>query len=175
MQMRKSSSWTKKHSTSQKKSDNQITSYIVDVLIRTNLVKVTDEIVQLIIRQGNVVLVGSVDRLGTPNISPRYVMAILEDEKIVFADAYLNKTYANVKSWPKITVAIVDQANRSGFQLKGDAEEIVDPGVNAQAAQKLKELGFKGGPAKVWALNVKEIYSIEPSEKSKEPLISAYG
>lgn len=139
------------------------------------MVKVNDEIVQLIIKQGNVVLVGSVDRLGTPNISPRYVMAILEDEKIVFADAYMNKTYTNVKSWPKITVAVVDQANRAGFQLKGDAEEITDPVITAQAAQKLNDLGFKSGPATVWALNIKEIYSIKPSEKSKKPLISAYG
>lgn len=121
------------------------------------------------------VLVGSVDRMGTPNISPRFVMAILEEEKIVFADAYMNKTYANIKSWPKITVAIVDQANRSGFQLKGDAEEITDPDMNEQAAQKLKELGFKGISTKVWALNIKEIYSIKPNEKSKDPLISPYG
>ena len=56
------------------------------------MVKVTDEIVQLIIRQESIVLVGSVDRMGIPNISPRYVMAILGDEKIVFADAYMNKT-----------------------------------------------------------------------------------
>lgn len=107
------------------------------------MVKVSDEIVQLIIQQGNMVLVGSVDRMGTPNISPRFVMAILEEEKIVFADAYMNKTYANIKSWPKITVAIVDQANRSGFQLKGDAEEITDPDMNEQAAQKLKDLGLR--------------------------------
>ncbi|MEM2160590.1 MAG: pyridoxamine 5'-phosphate oxidase family protein [Candidatus Nitrosotenuis sp.] len=139
------------------------------------MVKVNDEIVQLIIRQDNIVLVGSVDRAGIPNISPRYVMAILDDEKIVFADAYMNKTYANVKSWPKITVAIVDQANRSGFQLKGDVEEITDPNIVGQATQKLKDLGFPCGPASVWALNIKEIYSIKPSEKSKEPLISAYG
>ena len=139
------------------------------------MVKIGDEIVQLIIREGNIVYVGSVDRMGIPNISPRYVMAILDDEKIVFADAYMNKTYANVKSWPKITVAIVDKANRSGFQLKGDAEEIEDPGVIAQAGQKLKDLGFKSGPTTVWALNIKEIYSIKPSEKSKEPLMSAYG
>lgn len=139
------------------------------------MVKIGDEVVQLIIRQGNVVFVGSVDRMGIPNISPRYVMAIIEDEKIVFADAYMNKTYANVRSWPKITVAIVDKVNRSGFQLKGDAEEISDPDVIAQAAQKLMELGFPNKPTAVWALNIKEIYSITPSEKSKEPLMSAYG
>ncbi|MFY9301422.1 MAG: pyridoxamine 5'-phosphate oxidase family protein [Candidatus Nitrosotenuis sp.] len=139
------------------------------------MVKVTDEIVQLIIREENVVLVGSVDILGIPNISPRYVMAILDDEKIVFADAFMNKTYANVKTWPRVTVAIVDKANRAGFQLKGDAEEITDKEIIAQAKQKLRDLGFETGPTLVWALNIKEIYSIKPSEKSKNPLISAYG
>ena len=139
------------------------------------MVKLSDEIVQLIIRQENVVLVGSVDRMGIPNISPRYVMAILDDERVIFADAYVNKTYANMRSWPKITVAIVDKDNRSGFQLKGDVEEITDPDVIAQAAQKLMDLGFPSKPTMVWALNVKEIYSIKPSEKSKEPLMSAYG
>lgn len=139
------------------------------------MVKLSDEIVHLIIRQRNVVFVGSVDRMGIPNISPRYVMAILDDEKVVFADAYMNKTYANVRSWPKITVAIVNKDNRSGFQLKGDAEEIADPDVIAQATQKLMDLGFPSKPALVWALSIKEIYSIKPSEKSKEPLMSAYG
>jgi len=139
------------------------------------LVKVSDEIVQLIIRQGNLVLVGSVDVMGIPNISPRYVMAILDDEKIVFVDVYLNKTYSNIKSWSKVTVAVVDSMNRTGFQLKGDAEEITDAELNAQAAKKLKEIGFKGEPIRVWGVNIKEIYSIKPSEKSKDPLISAYG
>lgn len=139
------------------------------------MVKVTDEIVQLIIREGNVVLVGSVDRLGNPNISPRYVMAILEDEKIVFADAFMNKTFANIRSWPKVTVAIVDKANRGGFQLKGDVEEVNDPDVVTQAQHKLKDLGFPADHPIVWVLNIKEIYSIKPSESSKNPLISAYG
>ena len=102
-------------------------------------------------------------------------MTILDDEKIVFADAYVNKTFSNIKSWPKITVAVVDSAKRTGFQLKGDAEEVTDQNVINQATQKLKELGFPTSNTTVWALNIKEIYSITPSEKSKEPLISAYG
>lgn len=139
------------------------------------MVKVTDEIVSLIIREGNIVYVGTVDRLGIPNISPRYVMAILDDEKMVFADAFMNKTFANIKSWPKVTVAIVDKTHKSGFQLKGDIEEITDPRLIEQAKNKLRKLGFTTGPTVVWAVNIKEIYSITPSENSKLPLMSAYG
>lgn len=139
------------------------------------MVKISDEILQLIIREQEVVFVGTVDRLGIPNISPRNVIAILDDEKIVFADAFMNKTYSNMKSWSHVTVAIVDKANRGGFQLKGTAEEITDPQLVLQATKKLRDLGFNTGPTMVWALNVQEVYSIKPSESSKNPLIPAYG
>ena len=54
--------------------------------------QISDEIVHLIAKEGNVVVVATIDALGVPNISPRYVMAILGD-KLVFADAYKNKTF----------------------------------------------------------------------------------
>lgn len=139
------------------------------------MVKITDDIVALIIREGNVVYVGSVDRHGNPNISPRYVIAILDDEKMVFADAFMNKTYANIKAWPKVTIAVVDKINRGGFQLKGDVEEITDPDLILQAKNKLRDLDFTTGPTLVWAVNIKEIYSIKPSESSKMPMMSGYG
>jgi predicted pyridoxine 5'-phosphate oxidase superfamily flavin-nucleotide-binding protein len=170
----------RKIKTSQKitKCDNLGTArYSASVLLCRgyDLVKITDGIVSLIIREGNIVYVGTVDLLGIPNISPRYVMAILDDEKIVFADAFANKTFMNIKSWSKITAAVVDKTNRSGFQLKGDAEEIADPEIIEQAKIKLRDLGFTTGPVIVWALNVAEIYSITPSKNSKLPLMSAYG
>ena len=136
--------------------------------------QISDEIVHLIAKEGNVVVVATIDALGVPNISPRYVMAILGD-KLVFADAYKNKTFTNIKRWPKVTVAVVDKVNRGGFQLKGDAEEITDPELISECTKKLRELKFDSGPVLVWALKVKEIYSIKPSESSKFPLFSAYG
>jgi predicted pyridoxine 5'-phosphate oxidase superfamily flavin-nucleotide-binding protein len=138
------------------------------------MVKLSDEIVSLIAKEGNVIVIASVDASGIPNISPRYVMTILEDEKLVFADVYMNKTFANIKRWPKVAAAIVDKVNRGGFQLKGDVEEITDPVIISQCAKKLKELKFDSAPSFVWALNVKEIYSIVPSESSKSPLFSVY-
>lgn len=135
--------------------------------------QIDDEIVHLIAKEGNVVVVATIDALGMPNISPRYVMAVLGD-KIVFADAYRNKTFTNIRRWPKVTVAVVDRINRGGFQLKGDAEEVTDPELISECTKKLKELKFDSGPVSVWALIVKEIYSIKPSESSKLPLFSVY-
>ncbi len=136
--------------------------------------QIDDEIVHLIAKEGNIVTVATVDALGIPNISPRYVMAILGD-RIVFADAYRNKTFTNIKRWPKVTAAIIDKVNRSGFQLKGDAEEVTDIELISECTNKLKELKFDSESVSVWALIVKEIYSIKPSKSSKLPLFSAYG
>lgn len=140
------------------------------------MVRIDDEILRLIIKQDNVVLVGSVNAKGMPNISPRYVLGILEDEKLLFADAYQNKTFQNINAWPKVTVAIFDKdAEGGGYQLKGDAVEVTDAGLVSHARTKLKEFGIKLKPKKVWTLVVKEVYSLEPSAKSKYPIASAYG
>jgi uncharacterized protein len=139
------------------------------------LVKIPEEAVTLILKNDNVVLVGSVDSKGVPNIAPRFVLAVIEDEKLLFADAFKNKTFDNIRAWRKVTVSIMDRETMGGFQLKGDAEEVEDRELVAQAAAKLREYGIRSKPERAWMLSVKEVYSLKPESKSKFPMISAYG
>lgn len=139
-----------------------------------HLVKIDEDIMRLIIKQGNIVLVGSVNANGIPNISPRYVLGILQNEKLLFADAFENKTFHNINAWPKVAVAVLDRDTQGGYQLKGDAEEVKDLQLILQAESRLKEFGIDLKPKKVWVLNVKELYSLEPSTKSRYPFGSYY-
>jgi hypothetical protein len=100
---------------------------------------------------------------------------IIGNEKLLFGDSFKSKTLDNLKAWNKVTVAIVDHETMGGFQLKGDALEVTDEGLIKEAGQKLKEFGFSHSPQRIWTLEVKEIYSLKPSDESKPPLISAYG
>lgn len=106
------------------------------------MVKIPEEAVTLILKNGNVVPVGSVDSKGMPNIAPRFVLAVIEDEKLLFADAFKNKTFDNIKAWRKVAVSIMDKETMGGFQLKGDAEEITDRELVAQANAKLRGYGI---------------------------------
>lgn len=133
------------------------------------MVQIDEDILRLIIKQGHIVLVCSVSGAGIPNISPRFVLGILHNEKLLFADAFENKTFHNINAWPKASVAVFDRDTQGGYQLKGDAETVSDPGYIAQAETRLREFGILQKPKKVWALAVKEIYSLEPSSKSKHP------
>ena len=124
---------------------------------------------RLIIKQQHVVLVGSVSADGIPNISPRYVLGILDSEKLLFADAFENKTFHNINAWPRVTVAIFDRDTQAGYQLKGSAENVTDPKLISQAETRLKEFGIYEKPKKVWTLAVKDVFSLEPSAKSRYP------
>ena len=133
------------------------------------MVQIDEDILRLIIKQGHIVLVCSVSGAGIPNISPRFVLGILHNEKLLFADAFENKTFHNINAWPKASVAVFDRDTQGGYQLKGDAETVNDPAYIAQAETRLREFGILEKPKKVWTLAIKEIYSLEPSSKSKHP------
>jgi predicted pyridoxine 5'-phosphate oxidase superfamily flavin-nucleotide-binding protein len=140
------------------------------------LVQIPEEVLRLLIRNDNVALIGSVDKNGVPNISPRFVLGIIGDNsKMLFADLYDNKTLANLTAWNKVTASIIDKDTMSGYQLKGEASEVTDGQLISLADEKLKERGFDSKPHRVWVLDVKEIFSSRPRSDSKLPLISAYG
>ena len=139
------------------------------------MVKVDEDILRMIIKSKDIVLVASVSPKGIPNISPRYVLGILDNEKLLFADAYENKTFHNINAWPKVSVAIFDKdAESGGYQLKGEVVEVTEPSMISRAEAKLREFGINLKPKKVWTLDVKEVYSLEPSEKSRYAISSYY-
>ena len=139
------------------------------------MVKLDEDVLRMIIKSKDIVLVASVNPKGIPNISPRYVLGILDNEKLLFADAYENKTFHNITAWPKVSVAVFDKdAESGGYQLKGEVVDVTDPLLMARAEAKLKQFGINLKPKKVWTLDVKEVYSLEPSEKSRYAISSYY-
>lgn len=133
------------------------------------MAQINEDIIRLIIKQDHIVLVGSVSADGIPNISPRYVLGIMDNEKLLFADAFANKTFHNINAWPRVSVAIFDRDTQGGYQLKGNAEEVHDQKLILQAKTRLKEFGILEEPKKVWALAIKEVFSLEPSSRSRYP------
>jgi len=88
------------------------------------------------------VWIATVDSKCIPNISPRFVLGILEGNDLLFADAFGNKTFNNIISCPVVAVAILDIDNLGGYQLKGKVEEVTDPQLFSKAGAKLKEFGI---------------------------------
>ncbi|MBI2648252.1 MAG: pyridoxamine 5'-phosphate oxidase family protein [Thaumarchaeota archaeon] len=100
------------------------------------MVEITEEVVRLIMKEGYVVLVSTVDEKGVPNVSPRFVLDIIGKKELLFADAFRDRTFSNIRKWPKVSVAVLDRKSLSGFQLKGQAEKVTSKRLVDQAGAR---------------------------------------
>ena len=68
--------------------------------------------------------VATVSADGTPNLSPKGTMQVLDDEHIVFADIRSPGTMANIARSPAMEINFVDPFNRKGYRFKGTARAV---------------------------------------------------
>ena len=65
--------------------------------------------------------VATVSADGTPNLSPKGTMLVLDDDRIMFAEVRSPATVANLARSPGMEINFVDQFNRKGYRFKGAA------------------------------------------------------
>jgi len=79
--------------------------------------------------------VATVSSDGTPNLSPKGTISILDDSRLVFANIRSPQTIENLKKNPSIEINVIDPFSRIGYRFKGtgtilsnghDFEKILD-------------------------------------------------
>jgi uncharacterized protein len=77
--------------------------------------------------------VATVDEDGSPNLSPKGTMLVIDDATIAFADIRSPRTRLNVSRDGRMEVNFVDPFARKGFRLKGLATYVAlgAPGFDA--------------------------------------------
>jgi nitroimidazol reductase NimA-like FMN-containing flavoprotein (pyridoxamine 5'-phosphate oxidase superfamily) len=68
--------------------------------------------------------VATVDADGTPNLSPKGTIAVLDDDHLVFADLASPHTVENLRRDPSVEINVVDVVTRTGYRFKGRAEVV---------------------------------------------------
>lgn len=101
---------------------------------------------------------------GTPNVVPVGAKRIIDDETILISDQFLNKTLANMKSNPKVSVTYWE--GHEGYQLKGTVTIETSGKRYEETAKWIEEMGAKAGfPLKskgAVILKIEEIYGVAP-------------
>jgi predicted pyridoxine 5'-phosphate oxidase superfamily flavin-nucleotide-binding protein len=59
---------------------------------------------------------------GTPNLSPKGTLRVLDDDHLMFADIRSPGTVANLRTNPMVEVNVVDPFVRKGYRFKGRGE-----------------------------------------------------
>jgi predicted pyridoxine 5'-phosphate oxidase superfamily flavin-nucleotide-binding protein len=68
---------------------------------------------------------------GTPNLSPKGTLRVLDDDHLAFADIRSPGTVANLRANPNIEVNVVDPFVRKGYRFKGTAT-VVEAGAELE-------------------------------------------
>ena len=111
-----------------------------------------------------IVALGTSTSDGAPNTVPVGSKKIIDDETVLISNQFLNKTLANMKSNPKVSVAYWEGAE--GYQLKGTVSIETSGERYEETARWIEELGNKVGfPLKskgAVILKIEEIYGVSP-------------
>ncbi len=100
-------------------------------------VKIPREIQEFL--NGKVGWVATAAKDGTPNVSIKGSLRLIDDEHLVFADINSQKTRRNLLENPKVAIMVYDSDAKKAFMFSGSAELFEKDPLYDRIAQGMKE------------------------------------
>jgi len=83
-------------------------------------VKIPSELQEFL--KGKIGWVATSAKDGTPNVSIKGSLRLLDDEHLLFSDLFSLKTRKNLQENPKVAIMVYEESSRRGYIFKGPAE-----------------------------------------------------
>ena len=100
-------------------------------------VKIPKEVQEFI--KGKQGWVATAAKDGTPNVSIKGSLRLLDDEHLVFADLFSLKTRKNLIENPRTAIMVYDGESRQGYAFKGSVELLPDGPLYDQTVENMKK------------------------------------
>ena len=93
--------------------------------------------------------VATVSNDGTPNLSPKGTIIVMNESTLVFADIRSPQTIQNLQNNPSVEINVVDPFQRLGYRFKGECkiinegpefDKILDYYINAGIKSKINSV-----------------------------------
>ncbi|MDP6897870.1 MAG: pyridoxamine 5'-phosphate oxidase family protein [Candidatus Nitrosopelagicus sp.] len=98
--------------------------------------------------------VATVSSDGTPNLSPKGTIAILDDSRLVFANIRSPKTIENLTKNPSIEINVIDPFSRLGYRFKGLAQILSNGEDFENILDYFKQKGIKSSISHIVVVDV---------------------
>lgn len=85
---------------------------------------VLTEDAQRVVEEQRLSYVATVNDDGTPNLSPKGTLAVLDDDHLAFANIRSPRTIHNLQRRPAIEINLIDPIGRKGYRFRGTATVI---------------------------------------------------
>ena len=100
--------------------------------------------------------VATVSSDGSPNLSPKGTIAILDDSRLVFANIRSPQTIQNLIKNPSIEINVIDPFSRMGYRFKGIANILSDGDDFKKILDYFEKKGIK---SKIYDIIVVDVQS----------------
>lgn len=109
----------------------------------------------------DLVFLATTTKDGIPNVVPIGFARPIDDETILIADNYMNKTRANIEANPYIAIVTKD-ASKCPYQFKGEVQVFESGNYFDTVTEWGQNAMTKLTPKAAILMKVQEIYSIQP-------------
>lgn len=82
---------------------------------------VLSDVIQRFVREQRLGYVATVSPDGSPNVSPKGSLTVLDENNLVFADVESPHTVRNLAKDPRVEINVVDPFLRKGYRFRGHA------------------------------------------------------
>ncbi len=84
--------------------------------------------------------VATASKDGTPNLSIKGSLRLLDDEHLLFADLFSLKTRKNLGENPRVAIMVYEDASRRGYMFRGSTEQIAKGPLYDQTVEGIKKM-----------------------------------
>ena len=118
------------------------------------------EKIRKFVSQQKLGFVATVSQDGTPNLSPKGTISVLDENTLVFANIRSPQTIENLEKNPSVEINIVDPFSRRGYRFKGIAKIISDGEEYDKILLSYKQNGIQTTIKSIVMVNVKQILEV---------------
>ena len=126
----------------------------------------------------NLGYVATISKDGTPNLSPKGTIAVIDKSTLVFADIRSPQTIQNLQENPSIEINVVDPFQRLGYRFKGNGRIINEGSEFDRVLDYYVNLGVKSKISSIVMVDVKSMSEVtSPSYDlgaTKDELVSKW-
>ena len=104
--------------------------------------------------------VATISSDGTPNLSPKGTIVILDDSRLVFANIRSPQTIENLTQNPSIEINVIDPFSRMGYRFKGMANVLSAGSDFKKILDYFQKKGIKSKISDIIVVDVKSFSKI---------------
>ena len=104
--------------------------------------------------------VATISSDGSPNLSPKGTIAILDDSRLIFANIRSPQTIENLTKNPSIEINVIDPFSRMGYRFKGMANILSDGDDFKKILDYFEKKGIKSKISDIITVDVKSFSKV---------------